>query len=135
MVTLIISSANRDSFGRNTADGWHFSRHMVSKLCVSVRKYGIFDRVPDETASVAALVWLEQSLQDLRFAFRVLRRNPAYTAAIVLTLALGIGMNTAMFSVVNAVLLQPLPYPSPERLIHLANGEPSCGPRLHGFPR
>jgi putative ABC transport system permease protein len=123
-----ISSANRDSIGRNTADGWHFPRQMVSKPCVSVRKYGIFDRIPDETASVAARVWLEQSLQDLRFAFRVLRRNPAYTAAIVLTLALGIGMNTAMFSVVNAVLLQPLPYPSPERLIYLTNRANGCNP-------
>jgi putative ABC transport system permease protein len=101
---------------------------MVSKLCVSVRKYGIFDGIPDETASVAARVWLEQSLQDVRFASRVLRRNPAYTASIILTLALGIGMNTAMFSVVNAVLLQPLPYPSPERLIYLTNGAVGCHP-------
>ena len=101
---------------------------MVSKLWVSVGQYGISDRIPDETASVAARVWLEQSLQDFRFAFRVLRRNPAYTAAIVLTLALGIGMNTAMFSVVNAVLLQPLPYPSPERLIYLTNRAKGCNP-------
>ena len=93
-----------------------------------MRKYGIFDGIPKETASVPDRVWLEQTLQDLRFASRVLRLNAAYTTAIVLTLALGIGMNTAMFSVVDAVLLQPLPYPSPERLIYLTNGAVGCHP-------
>lgn len=101
---------------------------MVSNLFVSVWKYGIFNGMPEKTAGMPAVVWLEQSLQDLRFASRVLRRNPAYTGAVVLTLALGIGMNTAMFSVVNAVLLQPLPYPSPERLTYLTNRANGCNP-------
>jgi putative ABC transport system permease protein len=66
-------------------------------------------------------------VNDLRYALRNLWKNPGYAAVTILTLALGIGANTAIFSVVNGILLKPLPYPDPDRLLFITSQFPGLG--------
>ncbi len=88
------------------------------------RELGNEVRVRELTREMWGWRWLENLLQDIRYGIRIMRRSPGVTAVAILSLALGIGANTAIFSLVDAVILKRLPVQEPERLVHVMRNAP-----------
>jgi predicted permease len=91
----------------------------------ALRKFGNVTRVNEETREVWSFTWIEQFWTDVCFGIRALWKHPGFAIVAVLTLALGIGANTAIFSVVEGVILAPLPYPQPDRLVLVQESRPN----------
>src|SRR6476619_4435293 len=89
----------------------------------ALRAFGPVAGVKDDVRDSWLSRFLEIAAQDVRYGMRSLRRNPGFALVIVITMALGIGANTAIFSVVNGVLLRPLPYKDGEKLVVLHQGQ------------
>lgn len=92
--------------------------------------FGGMEKVREEVRDARGLALLEEWIGDVRYALRALRRNPGFTAVALLTLALGIGANAAMFSIVNGILLRPLPYADAHELVLLYQSSPKSGEML-----
>ena len=113
---------------------YHFGRRVTDSIKAGMtpreawedaqRRFGNFTLQKERTRDMDILGWLESFAQDLRYGVRSLIKNPGFAAVAILALALGIGANTAIFSVVNGVLLKPLPFDHPEEIVWFQDIDP-----------
>ncbi len=122
----------RDHIARETQDGIDRGMSPEEARYAALRKFGNVTLVREDTREVWVLRWLENLRQDIFFGARMLRKNPGFTAVAVLTLALGIGANTAIFSLIDALLLRSLPVRNPQELVVL-NWSAHKKPNFHSY--
>src|SRR5690349_10922217 len=92
------------------------------------------ERLKEECRDARGVRWLEDTLSDVRFAVRTLRKAPTFSVTVIAALALCIGVNSVIFSLVDTVLFRPLPFPDQGRLVSVTEGVPGLGSRCFLFP-
>ena len=107
----------------------HVARGMTpdAARAAARREFGSVAFLMDESRDTRGIMWLANAWHDVRYGIRLMSRAPGFAAVVILTISLVIGATTAMFSVVYSVLLQPLPYREPERLVNLWTTAPKRG--------
>ena len=122
----------REHIERETQENMERGMSPEEARYAAMRKFGNVTRVMEETRAVWISIWLEELLQDVRYGWRMVRNSPGFAAAAILTLALGIGANTAIFSLIDAVMLRALPVAKPSELV-LLKWSARNSPRIQGY--
>lgn len=122
----------REHIARETQENIESGMMPEEARYAAVRKFGNVMRVKEETREAWGLVWLEELMQDIRYGLRILANAPGFAAVAILTLALGIGANTAIFSLIDAVMLRSLPAENPSQLV-LLKWTARAVPRFRGY--